>query len=157
MQLIENHDTICIEDLNVKGMSARCKPKKDEEGKYIPNGQSAKSGLNKSILDAGWSMFVSMLEYKAAWYGKNILQIGRWEASSKTCSCCGAINHTLTLKDREWICASCGTLHDRDICGAVNIKSFALKNHSGSERASAPAELPILVGTMKREASIPLG
>lgn len=157
MQLIKNHDTVCIEDLNVKGMSARCKPKKDEKGKYISNGQSAKSGLNKSILDAGWSMFVSMLEYKAQWYGKNILQIGRWEASSKTCSCCGAINHALTLKDREWLCASCGTLHDRDICGAVNIKSFALKNHSGSERASAPAELPTLVGTMKREASIPLG
>ena len=155
-KLISENQTICVEDLNIKGMSARCKPKQDEAGNYLPNSQSSKSGLNKSIHDAGWGEFVEMLKYKAAWSGKNILQIGRFEASSKTCNNCGATNHTLTLKDREWSCANCGNIHDRDVNAAKNIRAFALKN-SGLERASVPAESPTLVGALKREASIPLG
>ena len=89
MQLIKNHDTIAIETLNIKGMSTKCKPKKDKNDKYLPNGQSAKSGLNKSILDASWCMFVDMLKYKAEWYGKNIIEIDKFEPSSKTCHVCG--------------------------------------------------------------------
>jgi len=124
--IVKRYDTICVETLNIKGMSATCKPKQDENGKYLPNGQSAKSGLNKAILDCGWGEFFRQLEYKSEWYGKNLLKIGRFEASSKICSCCGAINKTLTLKDREWVCASCGKLHDRDENAAENIKNFAV-------------------------------
>lgn len=152
--IIKNHDTICLEDLNIKGMLARCKPKKDENGKYLPNKQSAKSGLNKSIQDAGWGMFVEMLKYKSEWCGKNILQIGRFESSSKTCSCCGSINKELVLKDREWNCPSCGSILNRDVNAAINIKNFALKNHSSVERRHKNRnELPTLVGVMTSEAS----
>jgi len=126
--LVDNYDTICMEDLNVQGMSSRCKPKKDENGKYIPNGQAAKSGLNKAILDMGWSEFKSMIEYKCDWYGKNLSVIGRFDPSSKTCSCCGSINKELTLKDREWTCTKCGSIHDRDVNAAINIKNFGLRN-----------------------------
>jgi putative transposase len=126
--LVDNYDTICIEDLNVKGMSATCKPKQDENGKYIPNGQSAKSGLNKAILDMGWNEFKIMLEYKCDWYGKNLSIIGRFDPSSKTCSDCGYINKDLTLKDREWMCPKCGSLLDRDVNAAKNIKIFGLRN-----------------------------
>ena len=126
--LVDNYDTICMEDLNVKGMSASCKPKQDENGKYLPNGQSAKSGLNKAILDMGWSELRDMIEYKAEWQGKNISIIGRFEPSSKACSCCGKLNKELTLSDRKWTCAHCGTAHDRDINAAVNIKKFGLRN-----------------------------
>jgi len=126
--LVDNYDTICMEDLNVQGMSSRCKPKKDENGKYIPNGQAAKSGLNKSILDMGWSEFKSMIEYKCDWYGKNLSVIGRFEPSSKTCSKCGSINKDLTLNDREWICPKCNEKHDRDINAAINIKKIGLRN-----------------------------
>jgi len=152
-KIISENQTICLEDLNIKGMSARCKPKKDEAGNFIPNGQSAKSGLNKSIQDVGWSMFVTMLEYKAEWYGKNILRIGRFEPSSKTCSCCGAINKELTLQDREWTCKSCGTLLNRDVNAAINIKSFALRNSSAEHRHKNRNELPTLVGVLTSEAS----
>jgi putative transposase len=125
--IIKKYDTIVLENLNINGMSAKCKPKQDENGKYLPNGQSAKSGLNRSILDAGWGMFGDYLGYKAEWYGKNILKIGRFEPSSKICSVCGAINKELTLKDREWICKSCGTKHDRDKNASINIKNFGLR------------------------------
>ncbi len=108
-------------------MSARCKPKQDENGKYLSNGQSAKSGLNRSIADAGWGMFVDMLEYKAEWQGKNIIRIGRFEPSSKTCSDCGWIHKELSLQEREWVCRKCGTTHDRDVNAAKNIKAFALE------------------------------
>ena len=64
--LIKNFDIIYLEDLNIKGMSHRCKAKQDENGKYLPNGQSAKSGLNKSILDVAWGNFIDVLEYKAS-------------------------------------------------------------------------------------------
>ena len=126
--LVDNYDTICIENLNVKGMSASCKPKQGGNGKYIPNGQATKSGLNKAILDTGWSTFKSMLEYKCDWYGKNLSVIGRFEPSSKLCSCCGYINKELTLNDREWTCKKCRTTHDRDINAAINIKNFGLRN-----------------------------
>ena len=69
-----------------------------------------------------------MLEYKAEWYGTNILKIGRFEPSSKTCSNCGYINKELTLKDRTWTCVKCNTTHDRDINAAINIKNFSLRN-----------------------------
>ena len=126
--LVDNYDTICIENLNVVGMSKKCKPKQDDNGRYLPNGQSAKSGLNKAILDMGWSEFKSMLEYKCEWYGKNLSVIGRFDPSSKTCSSCGSINKESILDDREWTCKKCGIKHDRDINAAINIRNFGLRN-----------------------------
>ncbi len=119
--LINNFDTIYLEDLNIKGMSKRCKPKQDENGKYLPNNQSAKSGLNKSILDVAWGTFIDVLEYKAIWNDKQVIHIDRFFPSSKACSKCGWINNNLTLKDRTWICPKCGEKHDRDVNAAINI------------------------------------
>lgn len=132
-QLIRENQTIALETLAVKNMvKNHC--------------------LAQAISDASWSTFVSMLEYKADWYGKNILRIGTFSPSSKTCSCCGKINKELTLKDREWTCVSCETTHDRDVNAAVNIKSFALKKIlSGTDRKNQD-ELPTLVGVLTPEA-----
>ena len=137
-QLINNHDSIAIEDLAVSNMIKNHK-------------------LALSIADAGWSMFVSMLEYKADWYGNNILKIGRFEPSSKCCSVCGHINKELELKDREWTCISCGTLLNRDCNAAINIKSFALKNYLSTEHTLKNRnELPTLVGVLTSEAPMAL-
>jgi putative transposase len=108
-QIVRSFDTICLEDLNIKGMM-----------------QNEKLAL--AIGEVGWSKFKSMLEYKADWYGKNIVYIGRFEPSSKMCSHCGAINKELKLKDRSWTCTCCGTPHDRDLNAAKNIKNIGLRN-----------------------------
>lgn len=130
-KLIRENQTICIEDLNVSGMVKNHK-------------------LALSISDAGWGEFRRQLEYKADWYGKNILKIGRFEPSSKTCSACGTVNHELILSDREWTC-SCGITHDRDLNAAINIKNFALKNLSIGSRLKSHGELPTLVGALTHE------
>lgn len=132
-QLIRENQTIALETLSVKNM--------------LKN-----HNLAMSISDAGWGMFVSMLEYKAEWYGRNILRIGTFSPSSKCCSSCGYINKELTLSHRSWICPSCNTTHDRDINAAKNIKTFALKEIlSGTDRKNQE-ELPTLVGAMTLEA-----
>ena len=136
-KLVSENQTICIEDLNVKGMlKNHC--------------------LAKSISDIGWSMFTTMLECKCEWYGVNLLKIGRFEPSSKTCSNCGMVNKDLTLKDREWTCNGCGTHHDRDINAAVNIKNFALRNKVSGTDTKTRNELPTLVGVLTSEAQ-PIG
>ena len=151
--LIKNHDSIAIEDLDIKGMMKRIEPKPDGNGGFLPNGQKEKSERNQAIGDAGWGMFVGMLRYKADWHGKNILQIGRFDPSSKTCSCCGWIYHDLKLEEREWACKGCGETHDRDKNAALNIKAFALtKNIVCGTQTQNRSELPTLVGVMTSEA-----
>ena len=151
-RLISENQTICLEDLAVKNMMKRCKAKKDESGNYIPNGQSAKKGLNKSISDVGWYKFNCFLEYKADWYGVNILRIGRFEPSSKMCSC-GVINKELKLSDRVWECRSCGIKNNRDELAANNIKHFAFhpQNKSRLGRPVAPVEMSSLEESAKQE------
>lgn len=132
-ELIKNHDGLAIEDLAVSNM--------------VKN-----HNLAQSISDAGWSTFVTMLEYKAEWYGKNILKIGRFEPSSKLHANCGHINKYLSLSDREWVCPKCGELVLRDVNAAINIKSFALKNIlSGTDRKNQ-GELSTMVEVLTLEA-----
>jgi putative transposase len=106
--IIKRYDNVCIENLNVAGM--------------IQN-----KNLSRSIADVGWGMFETYLIYKADWQGKNILQIGRFEPSSKICSSCGTVNKELKLSDRTWQCSKCGINHDRDINASINIKTFGLR------------------------------
>lgn len=103
-------DTLCLETLNVAGMvKNHC--------------------LAQAISDASWSKFNRQLEYKSEWYGKNILRIGRFQPSSKICTC-GYIKNDLTLADRIWECPICSVKHDRDILAANNIKRFALQEQN---------------------------
>ena len=137
-ELIKNHDSLAIEDLAVSNMVKNHK-------------------LAQAISDVSWSTFVTMLEYKSEWYGKNILKIGRFEPSSKLCSCCGSINRELTLKDREWTCSNCNSLLDRDVNASINIKNFALKNHlSVGRRLKNQDELLTLVKVLTPEAHLSL-
>lgn len=101
--IVNNFGLIGLEDLNIKGM--------------VKNRH-----LAKSISDVGWAQFVQFVTYKAGWAGAEIVRHDRFFASSKTCSDCGAINQSLVLSERMWVCASCGTVHDRDTNAAINLK-----------------------------------
>jgi len=106
--IIKNHDIVCIEDLNTKGMLRNHK-------------------LAKSISDVSWSAFVSKLEYKAEWYGKTIVKISRWFPSSQICSDCGHQDGKKSLEIRNWTCPVCRQHHDRDINASQNILAEGLK------------------------------
>ena len=84
--------------------------------------------LARSVSDVSWSKFLSMLEYKGAWYGTKIIQVSRWYPSSQVCSECGYQNPAVKdLKVREWTCPSCHAHHDRDVNAARNILREGLK------------------------------
>jgi putative transposase len=106
-RLIRENQTICVETLAVKNM--------------VKN-----HSLAKAISDVGWSEFVSLLSYKAVWYGRNLVKIDKWYPSSKRCSDCGHLLDSLTLDVRVWTCPECGVLHDRDHNAARNIHAVGL-------------------------------
>lgn len=107
--LVRGFDCICVEQLYIKGML-----------------QNRRNAL--AIAELGWRRFFTMLEYKANWHGKNLLFIGRFEPSSKTCSHCNSVNDNLRQQQRTWNCPTCGAELDRDINAAINIKEFGLRN-----------------------------
>ncbi|WP_307817384.1 RNA-guided endonuclease InsQ/TnpB family protein [Nocardia acididurans] len=100
-RLVRENQTLVIEDLCVRNM--------------IKN-----PSLARAISDAAWTRLRNMLEYKAAWYGREVIAIDRWYPSSKLCSSCGALQERLPLEMRVWTCC-CGVVHDRDVNAARNI------------------------------------
>ncbi|MFI9584703.1 RNA-guided endonuclease InsQ/TnpB family protein [Streptomyces sp. NPDC052236] len=121
-KLIRENQAVSVETLSVKGL--------------------ARTRLAKSVHDAGWSTFVTMLEYKATRYGRTLTKVGRTFPSSQVCSACGHRDGPKPLHIRTWICPACGTRHDRDHNAGKNIK------HEGRRirAAQTPTAVPLTPG-----------
>lgn len=128
-KLVNRYQIIVFEDLKTTNLMKRPKAKRDEAtGEYLPNGASAKAGLNKSISDAGWGMFTKLVSVKAAWAGRIVVTVNP-KYTSQICSKCGAL-HNKAL-DERWHSCECGCELDRDTNAAVNILSLGQKTLLG--------------------------
>ncbi|KAA6344642.1 hypothetical protein EZS27_007732 [termite gut metagenome] len=146
-KLVKEYDTLIFEDLNVSGMVKNHK-------------------LANSISSVSWYETLRQISYKCNWYGKNFIQVDRFDPTSKLCSKCGYKKDSLELSEREWICPVCGTCHDRDVNAARNIRNFGLIGqvkqhynkikHTPVVNGGEDVELPELVGAKKRQDNISL-
>ncbi|GHO79322.1 transposase [Ktedonobacter sp. SOSP1-85] len=131
-KLVNRYQVIVLEDLTMANLVKQPKPKQDEEtGQYLPNGAAAKAGLNKSIADAGWSQFVGMCTYKAAWAGRTLVQVDP-KYTSQICPNCGNVRKK-TLEER-WHSCTCGCELDRDTASAKVILDIGRKQLSVGTR-----------------------
>jgi putative transposase len=131
-RLCRENQAVVIEDLNVSGMLANEK-------------------LARAISDVGFFEFRRQLTYKAARYGTRLVVADRWFPSSRLCSACGWKNEALKLKDREWVCCGCGSIHDRDVNAALNLKRLATETalpvaSASGNGAAAAGMVPAVVG-----------
>ncbi|MFE2167965.1 RNA-guided endonuclease InsQ/TnpB family protein [Streptomyces sp. NPDC059447] len=106
-RLVRENQTLVIEDLTVRTLVKNRK-------------------LSRAISDAAWNEMRSMLEYKTAWYGRELITVDRWFPSSKLRSACGALADAMPLSIREWTCGNCGAFHDRDVNAAENLLAAGL-------------------------------
>lgn len=116
-RLINENQVIAVESLSVSNMQKnRC--------------------LSKFISDASWSEFLRQLEYKAHWYGRELIGIDKWFPSSKRCADCGYTAPKMPLNVRQWTCPECGSLHDRDVNAARNVLAAGLAVSARGEAVS---------------------
>jgi len=138
-RLVREFDLICIEDLNVEGM--------------------ARGWHARAIHDVAFGEVRRQLTYKSSWYGKILVTVDRWYASSKTCSKCKYVRDELRLDERQWTCPQCGCTHDRDINAARNLLAEGLRQLAGRDgrdlrvdaRGACPEE-DLLVQVLAEEA-----
>jgi putative transposase len=135
--LTRRFHTIGIEDLNVRGM--------------VKNRH-----LSRAVSDMGFFEFRRQLDYKAAQRGGMIVVADRWYPSSKTCSCCGHKLETLPLSVREWTCPECGSVHDRDVNAAINLRNLAVSSTvsaCGEEGSGSGRKTRTKPASVKQESS----
>lgn len=130
-KLVNQYQMMVFEDIKVSNLVRKPKAKHDEEGKYLPNGAAAKGGLNTSILDAGWGMFMSLCTSKAEEAGRTLLKVSP-KFTSQICSTCGTVKKK-ELSER-WHRCDCGAELDRDVNAAINILARGHKELSGGTR-----------------------
>jgi putative transposase len=120
--LVRVHDVIAHEDLKIRNMSKAPAPKPDSEnaGSFLPNGAAAKAGLNRSIADAGWGVFLTILHAKAESAGREVIAVDP-RNTSRTCPECGHVSAENRPTQEKFHCVACGHTAHADTVGALNV------------------------------------
>jgi putative transposase len=133
LQLVARYDLLVVEDLTIANMPRRAQPKPDQDnpGQFLPNGARAKSGLNRSISDAGWGQFVSILRAKAEDAGRTWIEVNPRHTSDR-CECCGHAAPENRVNQAEFICQHCGHTAPADEHAARNLLRAGLALHAAT-------------------------
>ena len=154
-KMVEDHDVIAIEKLNLAGMSKKAKAKVDPHnpGEFLPNGQTAKKGLNRKLRLTALSQFGEFLEYKARLSGGQVIEVDP-RNTSRRCSSCGHVAQENRESQAVFLCKACGFKDNADHNAAVNILDRALRDHKGElnefwggEHPSVRAYKPVPCGS----------
>ena len=125
--IVRKSDAVAVEDLQIKNMMKRCKPVASETGRFLPNGQAAKRGLNRSIADASWYALTQKLEYVAAKSGKKLYRVDP-RHTSQTCSKCRHVDKE-SRNGEKFICTNCGHIEDANLQAARNVRKNAIETY----------------------------
>jgi len=136
LDLVRDYDLVAVEDLRVRNMTRRAAPKPDPDrpGQFLSNGQAAKSGLNRSILDAGWGAFVNVLRAKAESAGRVIVEVDA-RHTSQPCAARGRVAAGNRVVQARFCCVACGHRDHADVNGAVNILRAGLARQADAQAA----------------------
>lgn len=127
--LVDVYDVIVVEGLNIQGMVKRPKPKKNDDGTFAPNGAGAKSGLNRSINDAGWGQLLQFITYKAEEAGRLVFGVDP-RHTSQTCHECGHVDVGNRVTQSGFVCLLCGNTDNADVNAAKNIHRLGLSQRT---------------------------
>lgn len=141
-RIINENQVICVEDLSVESMLKKVDPDKRKELRCKERNR------HRDIADCGFYSFVSKLIYKAKWYGRDLVKVGRYFPSSQLCNNCGCQNKELKPTDREWSCLNCFDNHDRDENAALNILDEGLRTLGTRGIAACPDVRPTFSGLL---------
>lgn len=143
-------DGVAVEDLQVKNMMKRCKPVKSATGRFLPNNQSAKRGLNRSIADASWYGLTQKLEYMAAKSGKKLYRVNP-QYTSQTCSKCKHVDKSSRNREK-FVCTNCGYIDDANLQAARNVRTKAIDSYG----VTIVKKTRIRSKTVRRDSSKPV-
>jgi putative transposase len=143
-EVSQNHATVFVERLNIRGMSATARGTEEEPGRNV----RAKAGLNKSILDQGWFEFRRQLDYKLTWRGGSLVEVES-RYSSQRCSRCGHTEKQNRKSQSEFVCLRCGSMQHADVNAAMNILTvgqtgMACQANRNGGRQQEPAGIPVV-------------
>ncbi|MGW6787296.1 RNA-guided endonuclease InsQ/TnpB family protein [Streptomyces sp. NPDC054987] len=131
-RLVRENQVLVVEDLSISNLIRRA----------TGTGRRRKAGLNRSISDAAWGALLRQLRYKCAWYGRTLVVVDRFFPSTRRCSACHTKGAKLDVSVREWRCAGCGTVHERDRNAAVNLRAEGLRLYRSVVGALPPGRVP---------------
>ncbi|MER5933815.1 RNA-guided endonuclease TnpB family protein [Streptomyces sp. NPDC002054] len=131
-RLVRENQVLVVEDLSIAGLMRPA----------VGKGRRRKARLNEAIRDAGWGELLKQLHYKCAWYGRTLVIVDKFFPSTRLCSACRTKGPRLDVSVREWTCAECGVVHDRDENAAVNLRDEGMRLYWLTAMRTPPGQAP---------------